>query len=422
MRWVGEAALAGLVIAGITTEVFSAPSQDNAAAKGQASAAAPSIDGIIGKKLIAIDGSLIVLTASEGGLAREVVTPNGAVQKTAFRFINDRLGTVMDSRDTSTVTGVFRIGDSDINIEYADGLSETVLANSAGGISIETKSPTNAAYCTAWYPEGHIFSLEDRKAALAQFASRLGLPDGGERKIDLTTHQGCGSTASAPTELAAKPDAKTDGKAELAKADTKAQAIDAPAPRAGVVGATAIADAGATASKRAQAVKTANTAAPKTTTDVAAETHAIEVRNSKVHLIDTNSATEPTQVEKPEAPAPQKLASLEPNQGMVPPNQRGASNCLWVESDGSHWGFRNKCEYTVQFAYCLMSGGQLASCQDGALTGSVSANGFGALIIDQSLKETDVSHEFRWVACQGGAGEVIPRLEQVNPPSGRCVR
>src|SRR5258705_1323390 len=188
MRWVGEAALAGLVVAGITTEVFSATSQDNAAAKEQASAAASSIDGTIGKKLIAIDGSLIVLTASEGGLSREIVAPNGAVQKTAFRFINDRLGTVMDSRDTGTVTGVFRIGDSDINIQYADGLSETVLANSAGGISIETQSPTSAGYCTAWFPEGHIFSLEDRKAALAQYASRLGLPDGGERKIDVATH------------------------------------------------------------------------------------------------------------------------------------------------------------------------------------------------------------------------------------------
>jgi hypothetical protein len=171
-----------------------------------------------------------------------------------------------------------------------------------------------------------------------------------------------------------------------------------------------------------QVVKTANTAASKTTTDVAAEIHAIEVRNSKVHLIDSDSAAEAAPAEKAEAPASQKLASLELNPGTVPPNQSGASGCLWVESDGSHWGFRNKCEYTVQFAYCLMSGGQLASCQDGALTGSVSANGFGALIVDQSLKETDVSHEFRWVACQGGAGEVIPRLEQINPPSGRCVR
>jgi len=55
--------------------------------------------------------------------------------------------------------------------------------------------------------------------------------------------------------------------------------------------------------------------------------------------------------------------------------------------------------------------------------GNVAPNGFGVLVADQSLKEDDVvTHDFRWVACQGGAGEVIPRLDQTNPPSGRCVR
>ena len=87
-----------------------------------------------------------------------------------------------------------------------------------------------------------------------------------------------------------------------------------------------------------------------------------------------------------------------------------------------HWGFRNHCGYDVQFAYCLMQGNQLASCHDGAVAGSVAANGFGALVADESLKETDAKHDFRWVACQGGAGEVIPRLDQIEPPSGRCVR
>ena len=99
-----------------------------------------------------------------------------------------------------------------------------------------------------------------------------------------------------------------------------------------------------------------------------------------------------------------------------------ASSCLSVESDGTHWGFRNHCGYTVQFAYCLMGPNQLASCGDGAVAGSVAGNGFGALVADESLKETDAKHDFRWVACQGGAGEVIPRLDQIDPPSGRCVR
>jgi len=88
-----------------------------------------------------------------------------------------------------------------------------------------------------------------------------------------------------------------------------------------------------------------------------------------------------------------------------------------------HWGFRNHCAYTVQFAYCTLDGiVQLTSCKDGAVGGSVAPNGFGVLVADQSLKEVDVTHDFRWVACQGGAGEVIPRLDQTNPPTGRCVR
>ena len=112
----------------------------------------------------------------------------------------------------------------------------------------------------------------------------------------------------------------------------------------------------------------------------------------------------------------------------LPPNaevaaQVGASTCLSVESDGKHWGFKNHCGYTVQFAYCTMDAViQLSSCKDGAVGGSVSADGFGVLVADETLKEIDVTHDFRWVACQGGSGEVIPRLDQTDPPSGRCVR
>ena len=124
-----------------------------------------------------------------------------------------------------------------------------------------------------------------------------------------------------------------------------------------------------------------------------------------------------------DAHAPQVLASANPPQGGAAPDQRGASSCLSVESDGSHWGFRNHCAYPVQFAYCLMSGGdRVASCSDSPLTGGIAGNGFGALVADESLKETDAAHDFRWVACQGAAGEVIPRLDQMNPPTGRCVR
>jgi hypothetical protein len=131
------------------------------------------------------------------------------------------------------------------------------------------------------------------------------------------------------------------------------------------------------------------------------------VRDSKVHTIDANA--------DPNAPAS--------SQAMLTPSGPSASACLNVESDGTHWGFRNSCGFSVQFAYCLMGDpGGLASCADGGIAGSVAPNGFGALVADQSIRETGNDHDFRWVACQGGAGEVVPHLDRSDPPAGRCVR
>ncbi len=131
-------------------------------------------------------------------------------------------------------------------------------------------------------------------------------------------------------------------------------------------------------------------------------TDAVEIRNSEIHLIDQPMEATPV------------VANL---------GQPGASSCLSVESDGAHWGFRNKCGYSVQYAYCTMDGrNQLTACKDGFVGGSVAANGFGVLVADQNLRALNENHDFRWVACQGGAGEVIARLDRSDPPVGRCVR
>ena len=47
---------------------------------------------------------------------------------------------------------------------------------------------------------------------------------------------------------------------------------------------------------------------------------------------------------------------------------------------------------------------------------------YGALMADMSLKDKDASHNFRWIACGGGAGEVIAHLDHFEPPAGRCER
>jgi len=109
-------------------------------------------------------------------------------------------------------------------------------------------------------------------------------------------------------------------------------------------------------------------------------------------------------------------------------DRNDAAHCLKVDSDGSHWGFRNACDFAVQFAYCMAGGeNSLAACGDSgavttSVTGSVAAKGFGALMADTSLQEQDGAHNFRWVACAGGAGEVVAHLDHSNPPSGRCER
>ena len=378
-----RAVLLTCVFAGITTNGFAAPSEGAAApAKEVASAPSPSLDGMVGKKLIAIDGSTIALTPAEGGLAREIVGSNGAVQKTLFEFINEKLGTVSDARNAANVIGVFRKTGVGIEAQFADGSSETLAVNPSGGLTIESISTSNDS-CTAWYPEGHVFSLDERRAALAQFAARLGLADTADKK--------------APSSKAACAPVQTPHTSDIpAKADVLGR-------QAGLPRSLATPPATATAA----ALSTAALKQP----DLVPDLHPVEVRNSEVHLIDPNVASPPQVVASADVPMPAGAA-----------DQRGASTCLSVETDGMHWGFRNHCGYSVQFAYCQMSGAdQLASCRDGTLSGSVAANGFGSLVADEGLKESDAVHDFRWVACQGGAGEVIPRLDQTNPPSGRCV-
>ena len=141
----------------------------------------------------------------------------------------------------------------------------------------------------------------------------------------------------------------------------------------------------------------------------------VTVKDSVVHTIDT-------------ATPPVAMTRLPEPQVALPPGQHDASACLKVESDGSHWGFRNACGYSVQFSYCIWRGGEpLAACDGGdvsahAISGSVAANGLTALTADTSFREKDGEHDFRWVACDGGAGEVVAHLDRAEPPSGRCER
>ncbi len=369
-------------------ETAAPPSNEQDAADGEASVLPSNIAELAGKKLSAVDGSTLALTPTEGGLAREIVAPGGAVKKTVFMFLNDKLGTVYEGSDSSNAAGVFRITDTGVATDYADGRLETLRLSGSGGVLMTLSVPAGETSCTVWYPEGHRFSAEERKAALAEYANRLGLDKPRRKMSRLPVKSSC----------------------------LLAAAKLAPVPRAGGLAATSRFPArGKTAAPTALAARLA--AAPARDPRLP-----IVVPTSKVHLIDAD-ALAPVQTPDSKTLASNEPASVAGGSNVPSATMVSASACLSVESDGRHWDFRNRCAYDVQFAYCLMNGSDpLTACGEGAVSGSVAANGIGALIADQGLKDTDTDHDFRWVACGGGAGEVVVHLDRIDPPAGRCVR
>ncbi len=335
-------------------------------------------DSMAGKTLSGIDGSQIALSPIEGGIERQITPAGGAPQKTTFTFMNDRLGTVVEDGGPAAganVTGFFRLTDTGVEVRYADGRSENLSSRDDGGVLMTLTSPTGEASCRAWYPQGHVFSEDEKKAALAAYASKLGL-------------------AATPV----KPSGACPG---------KAAAVSAPAPAAPP----------ASTAKRSVKTPAAHTAFHPERGKIS-ELQPVAVRESVVHTIDPMAGADLL---------PGQAALPGPLVANVPPGQRDASACLKVESDGTNWGFRNACGFAVQFSYCQMHGGvRLTDCGSGdavnSVSGSVAASGFGALSLDNSIAEKNVDHDYRWVACDGGAGEVVAHLDHAEPPSGHCDR
>lgn len=397
-----------------------------AVADGQSVSPHHQLDAVEGKKLVAVDGSSIALSESDDGFTRAIAKPDGTGTTTAFTFVNDRMGTVADAADPERVTGLFKVSDADIAIDYSDGRSE-VLRPGAGGVALSMRAPDGRSTCMAWYPEGHVFSETERRAALAEYANKLGI-----------ALKGAGSKAAAHVSACSLP-----APAALKSATVSGRNLPHPLPRP--IQASFVVPA-----------------APVAVATQPLAQQAIVVRASQVHPIDlpkpVYAAAAGGQSAAAPAPAPAAIpattaaalpsvapsiasgpalapAAAVPSAASAMPAQPtsaayepdtsdpGASSCLSVASDGTHWGFRNSCSYSVQFAYCLKGDTELlASCKDGAIAGSAAPGSFSALVADASMKEKNIDHGFRWVACGGGAGEVIPKLDAVDPPSGRCMR
>ena len=363
--------IAGTFLEGRLVQVADKPASPTPATPGNAPFGA-----VAGKTLNGVDGSSIALNLIEGGMELQVMPVDANARKTTFTFMTDRMGTVVEDSGIpgagTSVTGFFRLTPKGVEVRYADGRS-AMLSAQDDGVQMALDGD-NGASCRSWYPAGHVFSEADKKAALNAYASRLGLPVAASE-----TGGGCSSmTASAP---------------------------ESPTPS----GKPA-------ADKRAESKTPARTAKASYRLGDYKGPQTVSVKTSIVHAID-GAAPVPSV-----PPVSETLVALAPKALEKTPDKNEASRCLKVDSDGNHWGFRNSCGFVVQFAYCMAGNTGLADCAKGAMPGSVAANGFGALTADNSLKETDANHSFRWIACGGGAGEVVAHLDRFEPPAGRCER
>lgn len=147
-------------------------------ARGDASAATapPGLDGLAAQSRAAVDGSLLSFKVLEGGMERDISAPTGDTEKTTFTFINDKLGTVATNGGfgPANAAGLFRVTEEGLEISYGDGRNETVSL-AGDGVTIRQTALNEPASCRSFYPQGHVFSDAEKKAAVAAYASRLGL-------------------------------------------------------------------------------------------------------------------------------------------------------------------------------------------------------------------------------------------------------
>ena len=138
------------------------------------------VDQIAGKKFTAADGSSMTFLVYQGGLAREIHTANGQTLIETYSLKARDAGTVSDADSGSAPAGTFKITAAGLTAEYADGHSEMLAPNGAGGMRMMLHGAGGELTCTAFYPEGHRFSDAERQAALID-VSALDVPQSSMR-------------------------------------------------------------------------------------------------------------------------------------------------------------------------------------------------------------------------------------------------
>jgi hypothetical protein len=371
---------------------------DNASNAPPASDGPAWLTGVAGVRLVAIDGSSITLSPSEGGLALALTAPDGRAQRSTFAFMSDRLGTISDDSDAGHVIGFFRETGVGLEAQFADGRTESLMLNAAGGVSMTIRTSANETSCTSWYPADHVFGLAEKRAALAAYADRLGI---GDKKASSHPTTAC----VAPPQIAKAKNA-APGTAPLVAVSHPATETAAKGSGNGALVAVAV--------RSSDVHPIDGTAVETKSADPTPPPAPPAVQAAVPQLIQVSVRQAPPQAQPSAAQGPPTAAV---------PAGTGASDCLSVETDGADIGFRNHCAYGVQFAFCLRKPGDSPeTCYAGAQSGAVAASGFTAVLHNAGIKSTDAEHDFRWVACSGNTNDVVAHLDRADPPAGRCVR
>ncbi len=338
------------------------------------------------------DGSTMTLSPSEGGFALALAAPNGAAQRSTFAFMSDKLGTISDDADTGHVIGLLP-RDRHRRRRAIRGWKDRSPSspNAAGGhLADDARGRRAMRAAFAWYPSDHVFGAAEKRAALAAYADRLGLAD--HSKKAPRAPQTCApaahnrqSTGRRRARIRFLQDRHVPGRGghELGRgridADRRAHFRSAhdrqlPSPRR-----LRLSPPPAAATQPAAPVVSQN-APPR-----AGREQGACAGDARIGGAGTARRV-----------------------GLPRGRKRRRANI----------GFRNRCAYGVQFAYCLQkSSDPAADCGAGAKAGAVGANAFVLLLTDTNIKSADAERDFRWVACSGNTGSIVAHLDR-----GRSAR
>jgi len=429
--------------------------------------------GLTDEELTAVDGSTLTLSQQEGRLDLSIRMRGGNETNSTFSFINENLGAVKDEGDKGQIGALFRRTDIGLEILYGDGRSASLVANTQDGLTLTRRTPTGESACMSWYPSGHAFSPDERRAAVAAYAESLGIQPASPATISpaksskkhkkaappAIVHPASLQSPCAPALHAPKAPVTVrsstvhtidnDMAPPLPSATAKPAVVAPPPAAAAKPAVVAAAQPGPAASQPVATQPSSYRSIKVPFTTAQAGLAGPDAARLSIFVGEfLTSGTSALSIIPPNGAGPDvaaffrdRLATLGVPADHIVTGARtagdteqrvefgyvgsaqanaGASSCLGVETNGADLGFRNRCANGVQFAYCVIRGADPSlTCGGGSKTGLVGAGGFTPILPGNDTKIA-AEHDIRWVACDADAGKVVAHIDRADPPSGRC--